>query len=567
MSLVLEGAVRPSEGGLEWHGTWKFAKDKRREFPIHYKCTSKAVPRELYNEVSFLTDNTSAPEAAAEDRASNIHNTGDIELKGNHKLIGTWEGYFTVKGEEVVKETFFFYTIIENVALPVQENLRDLPATPFFTYFTIKQSDFSKKLQYMTSKLNVNKLLKNTDDGPPSSVVDTPQTPAVSTSETSQFTVLAGFGRNALGRFTIVIAYDESTGYACCEKKYIYSKVPIKRLPRQNSENKAENNVINSESSGRAVRIRHAPSYSYEDVIAEPTYKRTKSLKIKTDNNGDNEGSALDSTKHHSDAFEGYQQSAHYNFDGYKSAYLDEETGEIYEGEWSCGYKHGRGICLYPDLVMYEGNWVFGKPSGLGLLMSSKREIIYEGEFLDGKLHGRGRFCYANGDQYTGEWREGERQGHGEYVFSNGCRYVGDWKDNDRHGKGKFLWPDGSVYDGEWESNSRHGKGMLELVDGFQYDGYWAHNYMDGRGTQVFVSGTEYQGTFKNGLREGRGSVKFQGAEYEGRFKEDRIDGHGTIKVTSSMRGVTPDEIFIPIEIQADIKRIHYKAGFGEGGH
>ena len=554
-----------SGGGLEWRGTWKFAKDKKTNFPIYYKCTSKNVPRELYNEVSFLTDSADVADEAGDSAASNM---GDIELKGNHKLIGTWEGYFTVKGQDVVQETFFFYTIIENFSLSVQEDLRDLPATPFFSYFTIKQSDFAKKLQFMTIRLNVNKLLKNTDDGPQGNVVETPQTPVVSTGSISEFTILAGFGRNALGRFSVVIAYDESTGYACCEKKYIYSKVPIKRVSRQSSENKTEVNIPNSESSGRAVRIRHAPSYAYEDVISEPTYKRAKTLKIKIDSGGDNEGSMLDSLKHHSDSHDRYNQLIAYSFDGYKSAHLDEETGEIYEGEWSNGLRHGRGICLYPDLVMYEGNWVFGKPSGFGLLLSSKRDVIYyEGEFLDGALHGRGRYSYLNGDHFNGEWREGERQGHGEYIFSNGCRYIGDWKDNERHGKGKFTWPDGSFYDGEWESNNRHGRGLLEIVNGFHYDGYWANNYMDGRGILVFMSGTEYQGTFKNGLREGRGSVRFDGAEYEGRFKEDRIDGHGTIKVTSTMRGVTPDEIFIPIEIQADIKRIHYKAGFGEGGH
>lgn len=79
----------------------------------------------------------------------------------------------------------------------------------------------------------------------------------------------------------------------------------------------------------------------------------------------------------------------------------------------------------------------------------------------------------------------------------------------------------------------------------------------------------EYAGNYKAGLREGRGSIKFsKGASYEGRFREDRIDGQGTIQVSESMPGVEEGEILIPIQIQADIRRIHLKAGFGaDPGH
>ena len=80
---------------------------------------------------------------------------------------------------------------------------------------------------------------------------------------------------------------------------------------------------------------------------------------------------------------------------------------------------------------------------------------------------------------------------------------------------------------------------------------------------------TNEQGAYKGGLREGRGSIKFSpGALYEGRFREDRIDGQGTIDVHESMPGAEEGEILIPIQIQADIRRIHLKAGFGaDTGH
>lgn len=50
------------------------------------------------------------------------------------------------------------------------------------------------------------------------------------------------------------------------------------------------------------------------------------------------------------------------------------------------------------------------------------------------------------------------------------------------------------------------------------------------------------------------------------RFREDRIDGQGTVKIERPMAGVDEGDFFIPLEIQSDIRRIHYRAGFdGQG--
>jgi hypothetical protein len=38
----------------------------------------------------------------------------------------------------------------------------------------------------------------------------------------------------------------------------------------------------------------------------------------------------------------------------------------------------------------------------------------------------------------------------------------------------------------------------------------------------------------------------------------------GTIKVLNTLPGAEDGEIFIPIQVQADIKRIHLRAGFGD---
>lgn len=127
--------------------------------------------------------------------------------------------------------------------------------------------------------------------------------------------------------------------------------------------------------------------------------------------------------------------------DDFKSAFLDEDTGEIYEGRfescalcfvlsgkrilllrhgcsWHHGFRHGFGICVYADGNMYEGFWLLGREHGHGVLMSGKRQV---------RLHGILGLVYLRCPQtiYAGEWSEGLMNGHGSYHYPNGDKYCG----------------------------------------------------------------------------------------------------------------------------------------------
>jgi hypothetical protein len=99
----------------------------------------------------------------------------------------------------------------------------------------------------------------------------------------------------------------------------------------------------------------------------------------------------------------------------YRVAFLDEETGEVYEGGWypNARRRHGAGICMYGDGTLYEGGWAMGREHGKGQLMTGDRQIIYTGEWVDGTMTGHGTYAFNNGDRYTGDWREGTRHGKG----------------------------------------------------------------------------------------------------------------------------------------------------------
>ena len=264
----------------------------------------------------------------------------------------------------------------------------------------------------------------------------------------------------------------------------------------------------------------------------------------------------------------------------------------VYEGEMLNGgcQRDGRGVCLFNNGTLYEGEWKRNKEHGKGTLMTAdRRRIMYEGEWERGRMHGQGSYFYPDDtfaqtlrntqvdSRYIGEFKENARHGIGKYFLPDGSTYEGEWRDNDMSGQGTFCWPDGSMYIGLWKGGKRHGMGALTSSDGFTYDGMWIQNAMEGRGIAGYPSGQRYEGLWSNGRREGRGTIVFtNGAVYEGRFRDDCMEGQGTMKMSQNVTVPTSasshdneagtDDWMIPISFQSDIGHIHQKAGFTVGG-
>mmetsp|Transcript_14674 Transcript_14674/g.22141 ORF Transcript_14674/g.22141 Transcript_14674/m.22141 type:complete len:748 (+) Transcript_14674:55-2298(+) len=440
----------------------------------------------------------------------------------------------------------------------------------------------------------VEKAANEEDDDEHTAEVDSGDVPGLV--PPSEEVMLIGFGKNIYGRFSIAGAYNPAAGTLRCEKKYMLSKLGGR--PRKSSISPLSTRHDGSDEAVRmSTRHRYPPTPMdawHEDPVPTPASaavlsngtpvdesfsprplqkRRRTSLGASTSAEEAAMTSSIGFTPSYMKSIQQDQLSDAYSDDiqdDYRHAFYDEDTGDVYEGGWENGLRHGKGIALFPDGTMYEGTWLNGKKHGFGQLMDSNRQVIFSGEWYEGKFSGKGEYIYlSTGDVYTGEWKEGARHGKGEYVRGqDGIRYVGDWRDNMRHGRGVLTWPDGSFYEGEFDRDAKHGRGELHLSNGFYYSGYWDMNYMEGRGVCVFPDGQEYQGVFKRGLKEGRGSIRFsEGAVYEGRFREDAMDGQGTLKIHKTVPGPVPGEVLIPIEIQADIRRIHHRAGFGSDSH
>jgi len=59
-----------------------------------------------------------------------------------------------------------------------------------------------------------------------------------------------------------------------------------------------------------------------------------------------------------------------------------------------------------------------GKPHGFGTFMWPDMSI-YEGQWLDGDRHGWGKHVFPSGDSYEGQWRYNLQYGEGQMVYAS----------------------------------------------------------------------------------------------------------------------------------------------------
>lgn len=60
---------------------------------------------------------------------------------------------------------------------------------------------------------------------------------------------------------------------------------------------------------------------------------------------------------------------------------------------------------------------------------------IYEGFFNKGLRHGQGMYKYLNGDVYEGNWSNDKKNGRGKYIYNkDNASYDGEWIDNTKTG-------------------------------------------------------------------------------------------------------------------------------------
>ena len=230
------------------------------------------------------------------------------------------------------------------------------------------------------------------------------------------------------------------------------------------------------------------------------------------------------------------------------------------------------GIEAYPSGSKYAGEFINGKPHGLGAFHSSNGTIS-EGVWADGKFirsapeqqvsvnnqtvtgasiqlnnsssnlptcRGRDDSLWTNclGDRYgyVGEYQQGKRTGWGTLTFTDGRKYVGEFYVGAFQGEGTLFSANGTVVNsGIWIWNVFQGEGrkqknnieesMRSSLPKCPASGTNDNCF----GTETYGSGNKYVGEFKDGSYHGKGvllSVKGEiiksGLWIDGELKEQQ---------------------------------------------
>lgn len=195
----------------------------------------------------------------------------------------------------------------------------------------------------------------------------------------------------------------------------------------------------------------------------------------------------------------------------------------------------------YVDMIQFRGGYYRGQaifsythgyvPFGVGTL-TWPNVCVYEGNFVKGLFSGYGYFKNMNGDYYKGEYVDDMRHGIGEYYQALTQKlYIGGFRMDIEDGNAVITKVDSDKaggrkrYEGEVRNGRRQGNGKLFLTqpDGqtASFEGTWVNDLLNGPGTQISANGRSFSGDFVDGYLEGYGRCKAEdGKTYDVFFSQ-----------------------------------------------
>jgi hypothetical protein len=259
-------------------------------------------------------------------------------------------------------------------------------------------------------------------------------------------------------------------------------------------------------------------------------------------------------------------------------------TGEIYEGKFLQGQRHGDSAIvknvrvpeitpqlphdsselggganngqftnLSFDKANFYGRYEHDEPV-YGTLVTDT--FSYRGPFLKGKFNGiRGELVHSSGYKYNGEFQQGLFHGTGREILPKKGKYQGEFRNGMRHGMGTFKGYLASDEDDiqmpAEESPEEIQKKVEDLFSSAQdhqhqddeeykdkpqdshpkrytYSGFYHCNLRHGEGTEWIPDGDTYTGQFLADRRHGHGFLKRNNVTFEGQWRAGSpMDGNG----------------------------------------
>lgn len=261
--------------------------------------------------------------------------------------------------------------------------------------------------------------------------------------------------------------------------------------------------------------------------------------------------------------------------------------GCLYTGTLVNGYPEGRGTLMVLSGVIFNGEFVKGVATGMGILKTV--DFQCEGRFENGYLHGHGTYSEGN-ISYMGNFLDGYRHGHG-VITTQGYQLEGRFVLNKIYGPARWTCPDGTIVEAHYFASKarteakrieksirdlriklKHLAGSLQLGSGkckitsdFLYIDYADRSWDKGRGV-LSRGDMVYEGDVKEGLPDGIGEAFYKDCYYcyDGEFVKGLRDGIGRIAdVENSYEGLWDRDYIVIEDDRFPIRPIRFD-DFGE---
>jgi hypothetical protein len=212
-------------------------------------------------------------------------------------------------------------------------------------------------------------------------------------------------------------------------------------------------------------------------------------------------------------------------------------NGDVYEGEYFEGQKHGHGQYTFKAQGKAETDVLIEK------LLQTKSPAESQDAFIKrvakhlkiGEMIVKVALTYGFYPCYIGDYHLGVRTGRGEMKGKDGSYYRGEWMHNKRSGKGMLYFVNGDVYSGDWEKGLKHGSGAYRFANGCEYRGRWDQGIF-GEGLWILSDGTYFEGTFdkKNRPMDTDGRMHFPSRQIvlSGVFRKGKWAPHNEVTVS-----------------------------------
>lgn len=183
-------------------------------------------------------------------------------------------------------------------------------------------------------------------------------------------------------------------------------------------------------------------------------------------------------------------------------------SGVEFEGNWKDGIKDGAIKKTEKNGNVTLQNWTNGKQNGKSIATvyeSGKLQFTLEAQYVDDKETGNPKITYPNGNVYEGDWMYGTPYGIGTLTTKNGDAFKGYFGRGKKYGLIEFTPKKGKQITQYYKNDTLNGvftNGKVNFNNGDIFEGLFKDGLEEGPGKLTTQKET-LTGNWKRGLLQG----------------------------------------------------------------